>query len=185
MSLDVIKAQPDKTGVVKLCRSTLATPLELTQGVTLTADEYQSVTIGCEGQKSTSKKSPACGITRLTSAGFFDVGDTGSIPNSELSFQFENIAVMDTVVPDFLFITSRIAGNNNTLSILNSKFVSFQGLAPRISVLLGDSANLDIQGSDFDGADLRVANFNLALGSEGGSISIDRSTFINNVNLYV
>ena len=182
MSLDVIKAQPDKTGVVKLCRSTLDTPLELTQNVTLTADEYQSVTIGCEGRKSTSKKSPACGITRLSAAGFFEIGVDSVGPGSEVSFQFENIAVMDTDVTDTSFIAYFISGNN-TLSILNSNFTSVQGTVQLIDGQLDGGTNLDIQRSDFDGADVRAQRLAVVAGSSGGSISIDRSTFINNDNL--
>ena len=180
-SLQVIKARVDGTGVIKLCRSTLDNPLVLDQNVTLSGDDYTSVTIGCEGRKSTSRKSPKCAISRTTPAGIFEVGD-GSIggTGSEISFQLENLNVTDTIAHT-PFIEANISGNS-TLSILNSDFKSVQGLRALISVLLTGNTLLGIANSLFDSGDLSVGVLDTLPSSAIGSIDIDRTTFTNNDN---
>ena len=76
---------PNGTGVIDLCRSTLDTPLELDEVVSISGQVFSSITIGCEGQKSTSKEPPACAISRTDDSAFFTIGDvTGGVGSEAL-----------------------------------------------------------------------------------------------------
>ena len=177
--LEVIKQTVDQSGIIQLCTTTLLDPLILAQNVTLSGDDFNSVTIGCEGQNSMSVGSPACGISRSSSTGFFEIGNISGGSGSVLSFQFENIVVNATVAPDIPFIEARIS--NSMLSIINSEFTSQQGTRALVDVAVGGNTMLDIARSTFSSGDLQVDNL-ASEGSTGGSITIDKSTFTGNID---
>ena len=183
VGLEDIKQTVDRIGVIQLCRTTLAEPLRLDRTVILSGDDYTSVTIGCEGQNSMSLESPACGITRSSFIGFFEVFTLSGGTDSDFSFQFENLVVDASLEPDIPYIEAQIPGT--MLSIINCEFRrSNQGTRPVVDVLLVGNTILGITRSIFDGGDLQVGKLTTG-SSTGGSINIDSSIFTGNRDEYV